>query len=208
MSAKSYFLRTHNYFWLLYFILFLFSPFDYKVSIYTVSILILFIIVNLAFSFGYHVRLDASKPPVKLDNSKVPRIKKKSEFNFLVFFSLLCFFFTILKQVSLQSQFGFGISITDLTELRMELDSDEYVKGNNIFGVLSSLFSGFPLLTIPYLLFYRKSLTKTESWILGAIAVFFLIATFASGGRNGAVIVILIYIFSFQAFRLSTGLIK
>lgn len=189
------FLRIHNILWLTYLTLFFGSPFDYKVEGETVATVIgLLIIGNIFFVIGWNSKCRNNtilgRDTFKINISKTYR--------FLVALSILYFILNILKYGSLQSTFEFNISLAGFTELRMAMDSEDYVKGNNVFGVLASLFAGFPLLTIPFLFAYINKLDKLQKFILFIVIVGYLASTFTSGGRNGALVVLLVLFFSIK----------
>lgn len=194
MKTNS-FLRVHNILWVTYLALFLVSPFDYKVEGETVAIVILLLIIaNIFFSVGWNSgrRNKTTLPKEKLEINVIKTYK------FLFTLSFFYFILNILKYGSLQSTFEFNISLTGFTELRMAMDSEDYEKGNNVFGVLASLFAGFPLLTIPFLFAYRYELKKSQKLVLIIVIIAYLASTFTTGGRNGALVVILVLFFSIK----------
>lgn len=190
------FLKIHNILWLFYLVLFYFSPFDYKVKESTLVILFIILsISNLSFFLGYS---NNSYNKILGSNS----INIKGLFQFLVLNSFIYFLLTILKYGSLKSTFDFDISLSGFTELRMAMDTEDYEKGNNIFGILASLFSGFPILLIPFYILYKNRLSKQRQVILFILIGAYLASTFSSGGRNGAMIVILFIYFSFKSVKI------
>lgn len=192
------FLLLHNLLWAAYLILFLVSPLDYRISFQTIFLILgLVVFGNIAFHIGYR----SIREVVPRGNGPINQGSVQKMYVFLVGMSLLYFFCIVLKYRELYVQYGFGFSLAGFSQLRGMLFDPGYTMGGSIIGIIANLLSGFPLLLIPFFALYRIRLRRGQKRILTILILLFLVSTFASGGRNGAMITILVALFSLLAIR-------
>ena len=192
MSVK-FFRRAHNLVWVAYFALFMVSPLDYKVQWDTLGLVIaLLLLGNFAFVFGYNLTTAASQDGKM--GSFHRDIASETLFKFIGITSLTYFGLVAFKYISLFSAMELDFSFAAFSKLRMILDTPDFVKGSTGTGVIASIFSGFPLLAMPFLFRYRNRLNKLQRALLLVIFIVYLASTFATGGRNGALFTVLIFL--------------
>lgn len=183
--------------WAGYFLLFAISPLDYTVRWQTLGLVCsLLLIGNLSFIFGYNLTI---RSQMNGQSATVKRTSPEAILKVIVFASLVYFSLMTAKYVALFASTGLDFSLAGFTKLRMELDTQDYVKGGTATGVLASVTSGFPLLLLPYFLLYRKRINIRRQLFVGVLLVAYLGSTFITGGRNGAFFTVLIALVSFGA---------
>lgn len=185
------FLKYHNIFWLVYFLLYYIGPIRYVVKSETFFLLISMVIFgNIAYLLGYNF---ASKniiiKPFNIGNRHIIK-----EYRFLILGTVLYLIFLSIKYIQLQNTYGFSFTLEGFTDFRSNVVMETL--GDNIFGVASSILSGFPALLIAFLIYNHNRLLKRQKSNIIIILIFSIISTFSSGGRNASFILILVYFVS------------
>ncbi len=186
-------MTIHNTLWIVYFLLFLVSPLDYPFEIWTFfGVLGLLLLGNISYVFGRY--FGSRKYLIPTEAS--PRFDEQRFYRFILLTSFLYFFLTAVKYAQLHVAYGFGFSFHGLNQLRIALENPDYVMGGSLVGVIASVFAGFPLLSLPFFaLFQEKCSARQKITLLGTGGAY-LLTTFLTGGRNGAMITMLIMVFS------------
>lgn len=196
------FMAIHNLIWVSYLLLFFVSPVKYPLSISTlILVFILLSLGNGAYFTGRYCGKQKYRVP-RADNSY---FNYQKFFKFLLVTSGVYFVLTGIKYMQLIASYGVNFSLYGLTQLRVLLENPSYIKGGNLIGVLASLFSGFPLLSIPFYTLFRHRFPANKQVALLLISFFYLGTTYLTGGRNGAMITLLIIAFSYLGVRQTFG---
>ena len=82
-----------------------------------------------------------------------------------------------------------------------EQTQTNYVSGNNIYGVLSNVFSGFPIVFIIFFFKFRFQLTNKKKKLIFLISLIYVFTLFLSGGRNGVFLLLILGYFLYSIFK-------
>lgn len=188
---KNRILRQHNLIWIIITVLFILSPIDYSIKFSTIITLLFYLIIaNISFLLG------SSNAKTKKQTSSID-IKNITIFFYLItVFSSIYFICTYLKIVDLTRLFEFDISLSGFTKLRIDQMTSNHEMGSNVFGIIASITGGWPLISIPFYLNYKLLLNKNRKKITLIIILIYALSTLTTGGRNGIIIIILVYILS------------
>ena len=191
------FLKIHNKIWFIYFILFLFAPWNYSVdfNIYLSTFLLLFV-GNIAFILGKKGYVGS--PPII--NNTINYLNINKTYKLLLFFSIVYLVLIFIKWDDIFSSYGLDLSFQSAINLREQTQTN-YVMGNNIYGVLSNVFSGFPIIIIIFFFKFRSQLTKNRKRLILLILLIYVYTLFLSGGRNGVFLLIIISYFLYSIFK-------
>lgn len=196
------FIAIHNIIWVSYLLLFFVSPVKYPLTASTlVLVFSLLILGNVAYLTGrYWGKQNYWVPRVDSGSFNVQKFYK-----FILVTSAIYFVLTGIKYMQLFISYGVSLSLFGITQLRMLLNNPAYIRGGNMVGVLASIFSGFPLLSIPFYTLFRPRFPANKQVALLLISFFYLGTTYLTGGRNGAMITLLIIAFSYLVVRQTFG---
>ena len=192
------FLKIHNKIWFAYFILFLIAPWNYSVdaSTYLITISLIFI-GNIAFVLGRKGYVGS--PPI-INNYTINNLNLNKIYNLLLCFSIIYFILIFIKWDNIFSSYGLDINFNSAINLR-ELTQTNYVSGNNIYGVLSNIFSGFPIVFIIFFFKFRDQLTNKKKRLIFLISLINVYTLFLSGGRNGVFLLLIMVYFLYYIFK-------
>jgi len=190
-------IKVHNLAWVVVLLFYIMAPFNYVLDIQFKSfslILIYFLFSNIFFWIGFSIN---SISPY----SSFSEFKRK--YIYIIYsFSFMYFILYLYKVFSLGEYSNFSFSLFGFTQLRYDLvNSDEYESGSLLSGVFSTIFSGFPGLAIIFLYYFYTELKRKDKIILFSIWLLGILYSLIGGGRNGAVILILCFLFSFYSSR-------
>ena len=113
-----------------------------------------------------------------------------------VILSFLSIIFLFLKLRNLSSDYNFDFSLAGFTELRQERSFSGVEKGSNLWGILSSVFGGFPFLSGALAFYYSGHIKDWIRYFLLGLFIIGITITFLSGGRFGAFFGIQLIFFS------------
>ena len=98
---------------------------------------------------------------------------------------------------NLSSNYGVDLDLKGLSTLRnAQMTDTTFESGSSIFGIISGILFGFPVLCIIIALYYREIISSNLILILNVIFLLGLFLSFMTGGRLTAFTFILIYFFS------------
>ena len=192
------FLKIHNKIWFTYFILFLIAPWNYSVDAYTyLTTISLLFFGNIAFILGS--RGYVGSPPI-INNYTINNLNLNRIYKLLLLFSTIYIILIFIKWDDIFSSYGLDINFESAINLREQTQTN-YVMGNNIYGVLSNIFSGFPIVFIMFFFKFRFQLTKKKKRLIFLISLIYVYTLFLSGGRNGVFLLIIISYFLHFIFK-------
>ncbi len=172
---------------------------DYEVvSTATILVILAYILLfSGGFALGktYFITSGAGKFQFK----KLIDSPKKS-LNFLIgialFFTYVCVFATVLKMKDMSGRYGVELSLKGISDIRSANTGDvSYELGSNIYGMLSSIFFGFPVLCGIIALCYRNHISLFQKRILWVSFIMGMLASVLTGGRFMAFTFALFYYF-------------
>ncbi len=116
---------------------------------------------------------------------------------FSIFFSLMCFICLFIKMGNLSSNYSVNLDLKGLSTLRnAQMTDATFESGSSIFGIISGILFGFPVLCVVLGLYYNQIVSKKLSIILNVIFLLGLFLSFMTGGRLTAFTFVLVYFFA------------
>lgn len=121
--------------------------------------------------------------------------------NLLVFitvtFTIICVFFMFLKMRGLSQRYDTGLSFQGFSEIRgATMNDDSTELGSSVYGMISTILFGFPLVSGLMAVYYRSHLTKLKIRLLLGAFILGALASFMTGGRFTAFTFIIMYLFA------------
>jgi len=114
-----------------------------------------------------------------------------------LFFTYVCIIATFLKMKDMSGRYGVELSLKGISDIRSANTGDvSYELGSNIYGMLSSMFFGFPVLCGVIALSYKSKLSRLQKCTLWFSFVTGMLASVLTGGRFMALTFALFYYFS------------
>lgn len=197
MISRYYPIKSFLYVWLLIFILRTVGLFNYvNIKQNTVLSILLFIfLILISFIFGNStkkVEISECSQPTEISSKGVSILAKIS-----ISLSLLCFSCLLIKMNNLGSNYDVALDLKGLSDIRGAQTRDQsFESGSSIYGVISGILFGFPVLCIVIAIYYHSNISKTLKLFLNALFLIGLFLSFMTGGRLTAFTFILIYFFA------------
>lgn len=199
MLTKYFPLRVFLWTWAVVFIIRLIGFLEYdSVTIPTlISIGAFLLLFFLGFILGVNkiVSIKRKISPARVRPDKYKSLLVLSKITFLL--SAICISFMYLKMRGFSNNYGVDLSLKGFTDIRSaNMTDSSYEIGSNIYGVISNMLFGFPVLAGLLAVSYNKVLSSIYVRSLYLCFVSGIIASFMTGGRIMAFTFILLFFFA------------